>query len=163
MPNKLIIGLSILLITQFQSVDEIIVSKQFLDQNIQVKPELLQFPKGHFTLVKYLNSGCSTCFVEMELWKDFVIKNDLSSRMDILFVVSGRDRIDIDYVFHKSEFKVSYFYDLEYKFFDDNQISANKDHQTLLLNSNGRIIERGNPVGTSSRSNKFKSLILKSN
>ena len=141
---------------------KVTVSDEFIKQNTPDHRQL-SFPKENYTLIKYLTTSCSICSVEIIDWKEFLSQNQLDDKLEVLFIVGGTSKIDIDYIFHQSTFEPTYFYDIDYHFMADNKISSNRDKQTLLVNSKGEIIDRGNPIGNGHQARSFKNKILNLN
>jgi hypothetical protein len=139
----------------------LIVSSKFRDLNGSMDLEVFSYPREKLTVLKYLTASCSLCLLELADWKKFVSDNGLNEKLEIVFIVGGESKLDIDFIFHKSNYNPTYFYDVHYDFLDTNQISADRSYQTLLINKLGEVIYIGNPFDGDKQSKAFKESILK--
>jgi hypothetical protein len=142
-------------------VGNIVVSSNFRELNASKSLSVFDYPKRKLTVLKYLTSSCSICLLELADWKNFIQENDLLESIDVIFVVGGDSKLDIDFIFHQSNYNPVYFYDVGYDFLDTNQISANRSYQTLLINKLGEVIYIGNPFEEDKQSIEFRENILK--
>lgn len=113
-----------------------------------------------YKILTYIDSvGCTSCKLQMPLWKKFIFEMDSISNTNIaiLFYIYPKDRKQIEYLLKRDRFDYPVCIDEADSLNILNQFSPDSRFHTFLLDRNNRVLAIGNPV----HNPKIRELYLK--
>ncbi len=102
-------------------------------------------PKTDLKVVTYIDGGCGSCVFELNEWKEFLSSPKLKN-VSCLFFVKSYDKKQIALILDEADFSYPVIIDLTNKFYEVNEINADKNYQTFLVNKDNEIVLVGNPT-----------------
>lgn len=128
-------------------------------------PESLLSPKGQplnmeikdFTVLHFVNFGCSDCYMELESWENLLDSLDIENAF---IIASGAERTYVDYIANEQlRFKYPVVYDETYSFYERNNLDSDKSKYTFLVNKDSSILLNSNPFSSVKAMEEFLKVI----
>ncbi|NVK44344.1 MAG: hypothetical protein HWE39_24175 [Oceanospirillaceae bacterium] len=110
-----------------------------------------------FTVLHFVNFGCSDCYMELESWENLLDSLDIENAF---IIASGAERTYVDYIANEQlRFKYPVVYDETYSFYERNNLDSDKSKYTFLVNKDSSILLNSNPFSSVKAMEEFLKVI----
>lgn len=116
--------------------------------------------QSEFKILTYIDSvGCTSCKLQMPLWKEFIFETDSNPNNNVVFVfyICPKDKKGFEYILKRDRFDYPVCIDELDSLNILNQFSSDSRFHTFLLDKNNKVLAIGNPM----HNPKIKELYLK--
>ena len=114
--------------------------------------------KSQFQIHSYVDSiGCMSCKLKLGLWKSFIEELNAYYNVSILFVFQTEMSEETKYILKRYNFNYPIVFNKEDSFIALNNLPADDDFRTFLLDKDNKVLAIGNPI----HNPKVKELYLK--
>lgn len=114
--------------------------------------------KSQFQILSYVDSiGCMSCKLKLGLWKSFIEELNAYYNVSILFVFQTEMSEETKYILKRYNFNYPIVFNKEDSFIALNNLPADDDFRTFLLDKDNKVLAIGNPI----HNPKVKELYLK--
>lgn len=116
---------------------------------------LISDSSSYKILVYVDSSGCSSCKLQLNKWKEFI--DEIKPKPNFLFCIHSKDEKEINFIRRRYQFFFPIYQDINDTLNKLNHFPKDERFHTFLLDSNNRVRVIGNPV----HNPKIKELYLK--
>ena len=118
--------------------DSVMPYNKYADKSIQEKSK---------KVITVLKAGCSICVRKLKDWQNIINKNFQKFNNDFYFIVTGKPNFYFkENIINKNYLHIPVYLDKDKSFIKENNLTAIREKETIILDENNKIIFYGSPL-----------------